>query len=116
MRFKIDENLPTEIVAELRGAGHEAESVYDEGLVGASDPVILDRARSESRVLLTLDKGIGDIRVYPPREYPGIVLFRPGSNGRKAVFEFVRRRLLRVLEHDLHGRLVIVADKSIRSR
>lgn len=116
MRFKVDENLPTELLDELRSAGHEAESVYDEGLVGASDPVILERSRAESRVLLTLDKGIGDIRSYPPREYAGIVVFRPNAAGRRAVFEFVRKRLPQVLKLDLYGHLVVVSDKSVRSR
>lgn len=30
MRFKLNENLPTEIAADLRAAGHESETVYDE--------------------------------------------------------------------------------------
>ncbi|MHC4253189.1 MAG: DUF5615 family PIN-like protein [Planctomycetota bacterium] len=79
MRFKIDENLPVEIIADLRAAGHDAESVMDEGLSGSPDPRVLERAKREARVFFTMDKGVGDIRRYPPGEYPGIVLFRPRS-------------------------------------
>jgi predicted nuclease of predicted toxin-antitoxin system len=57
MRFKLDENLPVEILAELRSAGHEADSVYDESLDGEADSTILARVREEERILLTLDKG-----------------------------------------------------------
>ena len=37
MKFKIDENLPGELADEFRAAGHVADTVYDEGLSGASD-------------------------------------------------------------------------------
>ena len=32
MKFKLDENMPAEIVTDLRAAGHEADSVTEEGL------------------------------------------------------------------------------------
>ena len=37
MKFKIDENLPAELAADLRAAVHEADTVHDEGLTGAAD-------------------------------------------------------------------------------
>ena len=30
MKFKLDENLPTELAAELRALGHDAETAFDE--------------------------------------------------------------------------------------
>lgn len=41
MKFKLDENLPVELLSTLRDAGHEADSVHDEGLVGMPDSQIL---------------------------------------------------------------------------
>ena len=41
MNFKIDESLPAEIAADLRAQGYEAETVVEEGLRGADDPIIL---------------------------------------------------------------------------
>jgi predicted nuclease of predicted toxin-antitoxin system len=61
MKFKIDENLPTEVLSDLRAAGHEADSLPDEGLAGVPDSIVLDRVQREGRILLTLDKGIADI-------------------------------------------------------
>ncbi len=55
MKFKVDENLPTEYASILRGAGFEADSVSDEKLSGASDSVLSERCRTEDRVLMTLD-------------------------------------------------------------
>ena len=34
MKFKIDENLPREVAALLRDAGHDAMTVVDQGLGG----------------------------------------------------------------------------------
>ena len=39
MKFKLDENLPAELLADLRAAGHAAESVPDEGITGATDSI-----------------------------------------------------------------------------
>ncbi|MFL5328357.1 MAG: DUF5615 family PIN-like protein [Gemmataceae bacterium] len=93
MKFKVDENLPSEIAEDLRSAGHQADTVFDEGLAGAPDPVVLANVQSEGRVILTLDKGVADVRAYPPQQYAGIVLFRPRSTGRATTLEFVRQYL-----------------------
>ena len=116
MKFKIDENLPQEIVADLRASGHDADSVHDEGLAGAIDPIVMQRASSEGRAVLTMDKGIADIRAYPPDQYHGLVLFRPNSSGRGYVIAFARRHLTTLLQADLVGRLVVASEAGIWMR
>ena len=116
MKLKLDENLPAELLAVLREAGHEADSVHDEGLTGAPDPAVLARVRAEGRIFLTMDKGVGDLRVYNPREYPGIILFRPPASGRRTVYEFVLEHLPSILRSDLSGRLIVVTGTGIRTR
>lgn len=51
MKFKIDENLPTEVAQALRDAGYEADTVEDEGLSGAPDADIsrIIRQRGNAR-------------------------------------------------------------------
>jgi hypothetical protein len=116
MNFKVDENLPAEIKVDLIAAGHAADTVVDEGLAGVTDPELLRIVRVEQRVLLTLDKGIADVRAYPPHEYAGIILFRPPMSGRGATLEFVQRNLPALLASDLSGKLVVVASSGIRMR
>ncbi len=116
MRFKIDENLPAELVDDLKRAGHDGETVFDEGLSGATDPGVLERVRSEEFVLLTMDKGMASIRAYPPEKYFGIVLIRPQTSGRGAVLTFVRRHLPSILNADIPGHLLVVKEHSIRVR
>jgi predicted nuclease of predicted toxin-antitoxin system len=108
VRFKIDENLPYELASDLRRLGHDADTVFDEGLGGAADPTVLTAAVDADRVLLTLDKGIANLRRYPLHEHAGLVLFRPEASGRGAVLAFIRERLGRLLEMDLSKRLTVV--------
>lgn len=116
MKVKLDDNLPAELLDDLRAAGHEADTVRMEGLTGLPDAVILERVRQDRRVLFTLDKGIADIREYPPEQHSGIVLFRPPSMGRGTTLAFVRRHLPAVLKLDLAGHLVVVTDLALRLR
>jgi predicted nuclease of predicted toxin-antitoxin system len=116
MKLKLDENIPVEILDDLRAAGRDVESVHEESLTGEPDPEVLAACREEGRILLTLDKGIGDLRAYRPADYPGIVLFRPPTDGRKTTLDFVRSHLGRVLEMEMTGRLVVVTSTSIRTR
>jgi predicted nuclease of predicted toxin-antitoxin system len=116
VKVKLDENLPAELLDDLRAAGHEADTVRNEGLTGSPDAVILEQVRQDRRVLFTLDKGIADIRAYPPEQHAGIVLFRPPSMGRGTTLAFVRRHLPAVLELDLTGHLVVVTDVALRLR
>lgn len=116
MKLKLDENLPAELLPVLREAGHEADSVHEEALTGAPDPEVLARVRAEGRIFLTMDKGVGDLRVYNPREYLGIILFRPPASGRRTVYEFVLEHLPGVLDSNLSGRLIVVTGTGIRTR
>lgn len=116
MKFKIDENLPAELASDLRAMGHDADTVVDEGLGGTSDGILMNVTREESRVLMTMDKGIADVRVYPPDHYAGIVLFRPATQGRGATLAFVRRHLSALLAEELRGRLLVISGSGIRVR
>ena len=91
MKFKVDENLAAEVAADLRAAGHDADTPPDQGLAGAPDSAVLARVQADGRVILTMDKGIADVRAYPPRQYAGIILMRPRMAGRAAVLTFVRQ-------------------------
>ena len=92
MRFKLDENLPVELAVEMRGMGHDTDTVAAEGLCGEPDPTVVEAASISNRILLTLDEGIADAR----GEWPvGVVLFRPDSAGRRAVLRFVVERIVR---------------------
>lgn len=116
MKFKVDENLPGEIVADLRTAGHDADTVFGEGLAGAPDPVLMAHVQAEGRAILTMDKGIADLRAYPPALYAGLILLRPRMTGRSATLAFVRKHLPTLLASPLAGHLYVITETGIRVR
>lgn len=76
MKLKLDENLPSRAINVLRALGHDVETAVEEGLAGEDDPVLLAAATSEGRLLVTMDRGLGDIRAYPPGTHAGILVIR----------------------------------------
>ena len=84
MKFKLDENLPVELVTDLRGLGHDADTVTGEGLRGAADPAVVEAALAADRILFTLDKGIANLQRYPIRQYAGVVLSRRAAGSAKS--------------------------------
>jgi hypothetical protein len=116
VKLKLDENVPVDLLDDLRAAGHDADSVYGEGLGGAHDTPLLGRLKDEGRALLTLDVRLADVRVHPPAAFAGIVPFRPRGSGRRAVIAFVRRHLPDIYPLDLAGKLVVISDTGVRIR
>ncbi len=114
MRFKVDESLHVEVADLLRGQGHDALTVFDQGLRGRNDHALADICRIENRVLLSLDLDFSNILMFPPENYPGLIVLRLRSRGRAAV----RRMVTRVTDHlnkePLAGRLWIVDEHRIR--
>lgn len=116
MKIKVDENLPVSVADDLRALGHDADTVDDERLSGSDDPTVIAQATAAGRALLTLDKGLADVRTYPPSQYAGVILLRPKTTGRGAVVRFVRDDLPHLPDVDPRGRLIVLSEAGIRLR
>ena len=55
MKFKLDENLGSRTAHLFSEAGHGVETVFKEGLSGASDELIFETCFLENRCLVSLD-------------------------------------------------------------
>jgi predicted nuclease of predicted toxin-antitoxin system len=76
MQFLANENFPLDAVETIRNLGHDVTWIRTEapGIAGRD---ILQRAVSESRVLLTFDKDFGDLAFrFGLPATSGVVLFR----------------------------------------
>ena len=116
MRFKIDENLPVEVVEQLTTSGHDAVSVVDQGLGGADDPDVAKICSSEDRCLITLDIDFSDIRTYPPGSHPGIIVFRLARQDKQLNLAVTSRLLVALESRTPDGVLWIVDEQRIRVR
>ena len=84
VRFKLDENLPVDLVGDFRGLGHDAGTVADEGLSGAPDPTVLNAAIDADRILMDLT---GRLTVVGPTR-----LRRTNTTGQPACIRNLPRR------------------------
>ena len=66
MRFTLDENLPLQLKDLLTEVGHDAATVLDQGIGGATDSDVLSICLAEDRILVTQDTDFADFRLYPP--------------------------------------------------
>jgi predicted nuclease of predicted toxin-antitoxin system len=116
LKFKVDENLPTEYAPILREAGFEADTVSDEKLSGAGDSVLSERCRAEDRVLMTLDLDFANVQAYPPKSHPGIVVFRSKSQDKPTLVALLKRLVPALLQFSPKHQLWIVEPDRIRYR
>ena len=116
MRFKVDENLPTLVAHLLQNGGHDAATLADQQMSGASDTRLAEVCQSEKRVIITLDLDFADIRAYPPIQYAGIIVLRPKVQSIPEILELTER-IMPLLEIEVpDGALWIVQENGVRVR
>ena len=116
MRFKIDENLPTEAAGLLTAVGHDALTIHDQQMVGQPDPQVASICRTEQRVLVTLDLDFSDIRTYPPGSRSGVLVIRLGHQSPRMIRRAVHRIGASVDLDDLAGCIGVWRDGELRVR
>jgi predicted nuclease of predicted toxin-antitoxin system len=79
VKFKTDENIGRSGIELLRASGHDVSTVVEEDLQGESDSALHLAALEEGRILVTLDRGFGQVLRFLDRETPGIVILECGK-------------------------------------
>ena len=112
MKIKLDENMPASAVRLLAGQGHDVATVTEQGLGGALDTDVFRAVVGERRMLMTLDRGFGDVRSYPPGKHAGIIVLRVRQQNSASVNEALRAL---VAAHDLEtfDECVVVAQRHL---
>ncbi|RIK31322.1 MAG: hypothetical protein DCC56_03815 [Anaerolineae bacterium] len=116
LKVKVDEDLPRRVAQLLREHGYDAASVMEQNMGGWKDPQLWPVIQEEERMLITADKGFGDIRVYPPGTHHGIVLLRPDEDGIRPVIELLQKVLDAYKLDDLVKTTTVVNPRGIRLR
>ena len=115
MKWKLDENLGSRTVHLFLKAGHDAQTVLQEELSGASDETLFEVCVREDRCLLTLDIDFADVLRFPPHQTAGIAVLRLPKNPSLRLLETVAAGLLQVLVSEtIRGRLWIVEPGRLR--
>jgi hypothetical protein len=116
LRFKLDENVPGEAAASLREAGHDVRTALEQRLGGRPDEDVLSACRDEVRILVTLDRGFGDIRDYPPTGHAGVWVLRPEVHGIDPLLRMLRQALALAVSEPPEKRLWVIEPGQVRIR
>jgi predicted nuclease of predicted toxin-antitoxin system len=114
LNWVVDENIDRPIVAALRNLGHIV-SYIPERDAGITDDAILDLAAREGALLLTSDKGFGELVFRQGRASAGVVLLRMAGLSADQKAQLV---VAAVTAHapQLQGAFTVVTARAIRVR
>jgi len=113
--FLIDECVSLQTVRLFEVSGLVFKTVHDIALSGKSDSAVFKAAQIMESVLVTLDRGFGDVRTYPPHSHSGIIILRSYDSSSLQKCHTVLEKLLRV-EGEFNNTLFIVNENKYRKR
>lgn len=115
MKLKLDENVDLRVVTFLRLAGHDVETVPNQGLNSAPDVELINVCRQEERCLVTADRGFGNRMRFNPSEYAGIVVIRLTSRANFTEWrEAIETLILGLEQAEVFGKLWIIRQGTIQ--
>lgn len=115
-RLLLDQGLPRSTAKLLSAAGWDVAHVGDIGLSRAEDIRILDHARKQKRVCVTLDADFHALLATSEATSPSVVrVRREGLNG-KAICDLLIKIWPRIESAVNGGALVTITERSVRVR
>jgi len=116
MKFLADMGISLRTVLSLRSSGYDVVHLRDEDLQRLPDNEILIKARTEERILLTVDLDFAQLLAVSGDNLPSVILFRLGNEN----YDVINERLTQVLnecQEDLEvGAIISVSNESFRVR
>jgi predicted nuclease of predicted toxin-antitoxin system len=116
VKFLIDECLPPQMAGLLRAAGHDCAHVYELGLGGQPDELIMARADSENRILISADTDFGELLANAPVLAPSVILLRRTDKTARSLAAVILANLEQVADDLNAGALIVISDTRIRAR
>jgi predicted nuclease of predicted toxin-antitoxin system len=116
IKLLMDMGLPRRTAEDLASAGWDAVHVAARGRARARDDEIIDWARDEGRVIVTLDADFARMLATAGAASPSLVWLRIDGLDRRRATELLER-LLPQIEADLRtGSIVSVTEAAVRVR
>ena len=114
MKFLVDESAGASVAEYLRSVGHDVTAVATV-MPKADDPDILGRATGEERIVVTNDKGFGDLVFRSGMGINGVLLLRLRDESAANRVRVVRSVLERYGDR-LPGHFTTATEWSVRIR
>ena len=113
-KLLLDENIGGMVAQELRAHGHNVKSIGEEN-AGADDATVLELARREKRILVTLDRDFGRLIVLQSHKHAGVIFLRLGNDSPEHITTALLS-LIKTYGGTLRGKFVTISEGTIRMR
>jgi predicted nuclease of predicted toxin-antitoxin system len=107
MRGLVDENIPSVTVQALKVLGHDVLDIRGTDNQGLDDENLWRLAQSETRLLITTDKGFVDHR---DENHHGILIVRLHQPNKERIHARVMAAVRQFTEQDWPGSTVVMRD------
>ncbi len=108
--------IAPETASFLRSQGHDAIHLFDQGLGRMLDSEIVEKARSEKRVILTHDHDFSQLIALSGAQLPSVITFRLANMRPESVNRYLIETLNRFAQELEQGALISVTEAQIRCR
>lgn len=115
-RLLLDQGLPRSSAALLSQIGWDVVHVAEIGMSRATDAEVLQRARAEARICVTLDADFHALLAVSGERAPSVIRIRKQGLDAAALAALLRTLLADVGTAFDSGVVVTVTDKSVRTR
>ena len=114
-KFLADECVNADIVLGLREKGIDVLTVREAGLIGSDDETVFDIACEKKRILLSFDRGFGDIFRFNIGKSGGVIVVLVGQMSKSEIVKIILIFLKAIkTSADLRGKLAILGKTRIR--
>ncbi len=103
--------IPAEAASKLRDQGHDVLRASETGQDRADDRQVLQKAISESRILITLDEHFGDWVILPLSRHPGVIRLRVTPTNSRKILKLLTPFLRLHSADRFKDHLVILSEK-----
>jgi len=116
MKLLLDQGLPRSLATLLREAGFDAIHVGEIGLATAEDRTILERARADNRIVVTLDADFHALLALSEATSPSVIRIRIEGLRASDVANLLRQVLRQWNEPVESGAVLTIQRDKIRMR
>ena len=116
MRLLLDQGLPRSSAEILRNKGWDIQHTGEIGMSRATDRQILEYARDEQRIVITLDSDFHAILAVENLDSPSVVRIRQEGLRGPELAELVEKIWSRIGQQLENGAMATITEKAIRIR
>jgi len=114
MRFLVDHCVWGKTIKLLKKQGYEVITLKELNKQDAPDQEVIKIAKSKSAILITNDLDFGNIFLYPPSQFGGVIVLRISPEKEDAGHRTLLDYLDRVTQEKISKTLVIVDHQKCR--